>query len=197
MYEFIQGTLHAKEPLKAVVEAGGIGYRLTIPLSTYQKLPAPHSKVELHLSHIVREDHQALYAFSSKEERDLFEVLLNVSGIGPKTACAIVGHIDLASLHRAVTSSDTRLLSKIPGIGKKTAERLVLELRDQFKGGIVKKGGIPLPSMGNSIHADAMSALVHLGYAPAEAHRAVSEAIKEKPAEGDLGRLIAFALQKI
>jgi Holliday junction DNA helicase RuvA len=197
MYEFIQGTLHSKEPLKAVVEAGGIGYRLTIPLSTYQKLPSLQSKVELYLSQIVREDHHALYAFISKEERDLFEMLLNVSGIGPKTASAIVGHIDIASLHRAVSSSDTRLLSKIPGIGKKTAERLVLELRDVLKGG-AKKMGLSLPAVpGHSLHSDALGALVHLGYAPTEAHRAVSEAIKEKPGEADLGRLIAIALQKI
>src|SRR5258708_4277677 len=123
MYESIQGILKEKEPIKAVVEAGGIGYRLAIPLSTYTRLPACETPLKLYLSQVVREDAHTLYAFLLKEERDLFEVLITLSGIGPKTALAIIGHMEMGAFQRAIASADTRLLSKIPGIGKKTAER--------------------------------------------------------------------------
>src|SRR5205085_933649 len=133
MYESIQGHLIDKTPLKAVVEAGGIGYRLAIPLSTYTRLPALNTKIQLFLSQVVREDSNTLYAFLLKDERDLFETLITLSGIGPKTALAIIGHIDLGAFERAIAAADVRLLSRIPGIGKKTAERLVIEMRDKFK----------------------------------------------------------------
>lgn len=198
MFESIQGTLKSKEPLKAVVETCGIGYRLLIPLSTYTRLPAIEMPVQLFLSQVVREDSHALYAFCAREERDLFEVLITVSGIGPKTALAIIGHMEIASFQRAVAAADTRLLSKVPGIGKKTAERLVIEMRDKLKGGR-KKGDPPPVSLGeaNSLLADAMNALLHLGYNPLEAQKALHAALAEKKEESDLGHLIAAALQKI
>ncbi len=196
MYEFIRGRLAAKSPQQAIVETGGIGYRLTIPLSTYTRLPAQNSNLELYLSHIVREDSETLYAFCTKEERDLFELLLTVSGIGPKTACAVVGHLDVAAFQRAVASSDHRLLSKIPGIGKKSAERLVLEMKDKFQPSSKKtKTPMPLPSS-TPLATDATFALINLGYAPAAAHEAVHAALQEKE-ETDLGRLISKALQNI
>jgi len=180
------------------VETAGIGYRLTIPLNTYTKLPALKSPVELYLSHIVREDSEALYAFASKEERDLFEVLLTISGIGPKTAVAIIGHIDISSFQRAIAASDTRLLSKIPGIGKKTAERLVIEMRDKFKTYAKKEKGAPLSfGAGDLLLSDALNALINLGYAPIEAQKAIAAAMEEKKEETDLGRLITTALQKM
>ncbi len=201
MYEFIQGNLVEKEVTKAVVEAGGIGYRISIPLSTYSKLPAEKKGVVLHLSHVVREDSETLYGFLSREERDLFEVLMTISGIGPKTALAVIGHVDFGTFQRAITSGDTRLLSKIPGIGKKTAERLVIEMRDKFNKGLKrgKSGGVSVPTNlgGDPLVGDALSALVNLGYAPAEAHKALSAALEEKKDEADLGRLITAALQKM
>ena len=200
MYEFIQGTLIEKEPLKAVVEAGGIGYRLKIPLTTYTKLPAAKSKVTLYLSHIVREDDEALCAFATKEERDLFELLLTVSGIGPKTGLAIIGHIDIASFQRAIAASDIRLLSKIPGIGKKSAERLVIEMRDKFKTFSKKEKGSVEPisyGTGDSLLSDALNALINLGYAPIDAQKAISKVLEAKKDETDLGRLITGALQQI
>jgi Holliday junction DNA helicase RuvA len=202
MFEYIKGTLVDKEPLKAVVEASGIGYRLSIPLSTYSRLPATNRPIELFLSHIVREDSEALYAFLTKEERDLFEVLLGISGIGPKTALAIIGHTDFATFQRAVSSADTRLLSKIPGVGKKTAERLVIEMRDKFNKGLGKKGklaggAVSLPAGGDPLLADALSALVNLGYAPIDANKALVSALEEKKDETDLGKLITAALQRI
>lgn len=195
MYESIKGQLIDKTPLKAVVEVGGIGYRLTIPLSTYTRLPALEKPIQLFLSQVVREDSNTLYAFLLKEERDLFEVLITLSGIGPKTALAIIGHMELGAFQRAIASADVRLLSKIPGIGKKTAERLVIEMRDKFKG--VKKDKTTPLSAVDGIIGDAMNALLHLGYNPLEAQKAVQAVLEEKKDETDLGKIITAALQKI
>lgn len=195
MYESIKGILTDKTPLKAVVETGGIGYRLAIPLSTYTRLPALEKPIQLFLSQVVREDSNTLFAFLSKEERDLFETLITISGIGPKTALAIVGHMEISLFHRAVSTADVRILSKIPGIGKKTAERLVIEMRDKFKGG---KKASPAPlSHADGIVSDAMNALLHLGYNPLDAQKAVLAAVEEKKEEKDLGKIITAALQKI
>ena len=198
MFESIKGTLIEKTPVKAVIETFGISYRLTIPLNTYTKLPALKTPIELYLSHIVREDSEALYAFTSKEERDLFEILLTISGIGPKTGIAIIGHIDIGSFQRAVAAADTRLLSKIPGIGKKTAERLIIEMRDKFKTYAKKDKASPAPfGAGDALLSDAFNALINLGYPPISAQKAIAAALEEKKDEKDLGRLITAALQKM
>lgn len=194
MYEFIRGTLKEKEPLKAVVETHGVAYRLAIPLSTYSRLPAAEKETLLYLSHVVREDAHTLYAFLTKEERNLFELLITLSGIGPKTAQSIIGHIDLDTFQHAITSADIRLLSKIPGIGKKTAERLVIEMRDKFH----HKAITSLPFLPNSsLAADATQALLNLGYTPLNAQKAVQAALQQKKDETDLARLITAALQKV
>lgn len=195
MYESIKGILKEKEPLKAVVETAGIAYRLTIPLSTYTHLPLLENPISLFLSQVVREDAHTLYAFLHKEERDLFETLINISGIGPKTAIAIVGHMEISALHRAISSSDIRLLSKIPGIGKKTAERLVIEMRDKLKG--KGKGASFAFNSDGSLIADAVNALLNLGYNPLDAQKAVQAVLNEKKEETDLGKVITAALQKI
>lgn len=195
MYESIKGILIDKTPLKAVVEAGGIGYRFAIPLSTYTRLPALEKPVQLFLSQVIREDSNTIYAFLLKEERDLFEVLITLSGIGPKTALAIIGHMEMGAFQRAISTADVRILSKIPGIGKKTAERLVIEMRDKFKGG--KKDKPIALSSADGIIGDAMNALVHLGYNPLEAQKAVQAVLEEKKDETDLGKVISAALQKI
>lgn len=195
MYESIKGILVDKTPLKAVVETAGICYRLTIPLSTYTRLPSLEKPIQLFLSQVVREDSNTLYAFLVKDERDLFEVLITLSGIGPKTALAIIGHMEMAAFQRAISAADVRLLSKIPGIGKKTAERLVIEMRDKFKGG--KKDQPIALSAADGIVGDAMNALIHLGYNPLEAQKAVHAALEEKKGETDLGKIITSALQKI
>lgn len=195
MYESIKGILKDKDPLKAIVETGGIAYRLVIPLSTYTQLPFVESPVHLFLSQVVREDAHTLYAFLHKDERNLFEVLINISGIGPRTAVAIVGHMEISELHRAIGASDIRLLSKIPGIGKKTAERLVIEMRDKLKG-----KGKESPYLANgegSLISDAVNALLNLGYNPLDAQKAVQAALAEKKEEADLGKIITAALQRI
>lgn len=193
MFESIKGQLIEKTPIKAVVEAGGIGYRLAIPISAYSKLPSSGS-VHLFLSQVVREDSETLYAFLEKEERDLFEILITLSGIGPKTGLAIIGHLDVSGFERAIAAADVNLLSKLPGIGKKTAEKLVIEMRDKLRG---SKGKTVALSAVDGILGDAMSALLNLGYNPMEAQKAIKAVLEEKKGETDLGKIIAAALQKI
>jgi Holliday junction DNA helicase RuvA len=195
MYESMKGILKEKEPMKAIVEVGGIGYRLTIPLNTFTRLPAHEAPVHLHLSQVIREDSNTLYAFLEKQERDLFEVLITLSGIGPKTAVGIIGHMDMNSFHNAILTADTRILSKLPGIGKKTAERLVLEMRDKIKG--KKDLKAPISIIGDHLLSDAVNALMNLGYAPMDAQKAVQTARCDAKDENDLGRLITLALKKI
>lgn len=195
MYESIKGKLIDKTPLKAIVETHGIGYRMLIPLSTYTSLPALGVDVFLYLSQVVREDSNTLYGFFSKEERDLFELVITVSGIGPKTGLGIIGHVEMGAFQRAIATSDVRLLSKVPGIGKKTAERLVIEMRDKFKTD-PKNKNIPISTEGG-LFGDALNALMNLGYNPIEAQKAVKKAIEEKSDETDLGKVITSALQKI
>ncbi len=164
-------------------------------MSTYTRLPDSESEVCLYLSQVIREDAHTLYAFLVKEERDLFEVLLSISGIGPKTAVGIIGHMDVSSFQRAIASADIRLLSKMPGIGKKTAERLVIEMRDKFKAkGKASANEIPISSDGG-VAGDAMNALIHLGYNALDAHKAVQAALGANKDETDLGRLITASLR--
>lgn len=195
MFESIKGILIDKTPARAVVETGGIGYRLSIPLSTYTRLPALEKPIQLFLSQVVREDSNTLYAFLTKDERDLFETLITVSGIGPKTGMAIIGHMEMGMFQRCIANADVRILSKIPGIGKKTAERLVIEMRDKFKGG--KKDKLIALTSADGIVGDAMNALIHLGYNPLDAQKAVQSVVDEKKDEKDLGKIITAALQKI
>jgi Holliday junction DNA helicase RuvA len=194
MYESIKGILIDKTPQKAVIEIGGIGYRLSIPLSTYTRLPDLGKNLQLFLSQVVREDSQTLYAFLIKEERDLFETLITLSGIGPKSALSIIGHLEIQAFQRAIAAADVRLLSKIPGIGKKTSEKLVIEMRDKFK---TTKGKTTTLTPADGIMGDAMSALLNLGYNPLEAQKAVQAVLEERKEESDLGKIITAALQKI
>lgn len=192
----MKGILKEKEPLKAVIEVNGIGYRLTIPLNTFTQLPSLESSVFLYLSQVIREDSNTLYAFLEKQERDLFEVLITLSGIGPKTAVGIIGHMDMNTFHHAILAADTRILSKLPGIGKKTAERLVLEMRDKIKDKKDPKASIRF-SVGDTLLNDAINALMNLGYGPMDAQKAVKTARDDALEEKDLGKLITLALKKI
>lgn len=194
MYESIEGILKEKDPSRAIVTASGIGYRLAIPLSTYTQLPALDKAVTLYLTQVVREDAHTLYAFIAKEERNLFEMLISLSGIGPKTALSIIGHVDLAAFHRAINAADIRLLSKIPGIGKKTAERLVIEMRDKLKGGGKNAKSETVAASGDSLTSDAINALLNLGYNLIDAQKAVQRALAQSEQPSDLGGLITRAL---
>ncbi len=195
MLEYIRGKLVEASPLKAVVDVGGLGYQLWIPISTYSKIPPSGREVFFYLSTVIREDAHKLFGFLTRGERDLFEKLIAISGIGPKTALALIGHLDLEDLHAAITHSNIPLLCKIPGVGKKTAERLVIDMRDKVKNLEMEKTGAPLFAQG--VVADAVGALINLGYNPLQAQKAIKAALGTSKEEPPLAQLITSALRCI
>ena len=197
MIEYIKGVLVESTPLKTVVETGGIGYCIFIPLSNYSKLPNIGERVQLFISTIIREDSHKQYGFLTTSERDLFETLIEVSGIGPKTALALLGHLEATDLQIAISQSDVGSICKVPGIGKKTAERLIVEMRDRFQKTASLPTFVSLSKTDSSVAKDALSALVNLGYQPLLAQKAIKLALEEKGQEEDLGKLITLALRKL
>ena len=193
MYEFFRGKLVHIAPAKAVIDVGGIGFCLSIGLSTYSRLPKIGEEVLLFTAFVVREDSQTLFGFYSQGERDFFLKLNTVSGIGPKTALALISHCEISDLQLGILHGNAALLSKIPGIGKKTAERLIVELRDKIeKDPLV--ASVPRGEKTSSITTDAISALINLGFHPLQAQRSVKKAQTAIP-DGDLGKLITAALK--
>jgi Holliday junction DNA helicase RuvA len=180
MITSIQGVLAEATPLRAVVEVAGFSYEVNVPVTTAERLPRAGSVVKLHTLVIYREDSQTLYGFASAEDRDFFRLMIeNVTGIGPKMALSIMSRLSLPLLQGAIRSGDVATLAKCPGIGKKTAERLVVELKAKVGAGagavltLLQAGGAaPV----NSPHADAVAALVALGYKVADADEAVRRA---------------------
>ncbi len=200
MISYIKGILVESQPGYAVLETIGIGYKIFIPTSAYAKLPQYGQQTVLYTSFIVRELSQALYGFTTQEERELFEELLTVTGVGPKLALSLIGHLPIHNMRQAVAAGDIPAISKVPGVGKKTAERLIVELRDKF----YKKH--PLPAdfaipVGNEPSlqkiADAMNALINLGYNQAKAQQAVKKSLTLLPESADLPALITQALKVI
>lgn len=177
----------------ATIESHGMGYRLAIPLSCYSKLPQVNSACMLYVSTVIREDAHKSYGFSSKEKRDYFEKLIDVSGIGPKTALALIGHMELSDLQLAIVQGNVALLSKVPGIGKKTAERLVVELKDKTTK-ISAEESIA-PSGKKDLFSDALSALTNLGYHPLQAQKAIKEVLASDKKPDDLATIITCALR--
>jgi len=176
MITFVEGILEEVLPTMIVVNAGGIGYQILIPLSSYNKLPATGSRLRVLTHHYVREDLQLLYGFSSAEERDLFRLLLaHVSGVGPKLALAILSGMSVDAFKGAVVTSDLVAISKISGVGKKTAERVVLELKDKLgvaaEWEAASRDNAPT-GIERHLH-DAVLALISLGYKQVDAHKAV------------------------
>lgn len=171
----ITGKLLEKRPPQVLVDVNGVGYEIDVPMSTFYNLSAIGGNVMLHTQLIVREDAQLLYGFGTEEERQAFRQLLKVSGCGAKMALAVLSGLSVADLARVVAAQDADRLTKVPGIGKKTAERLLLELRDKLDVSAVSATGVPLPGGEDS---DVINALLALGYNEKEA----TWAIKQLPA---------------
>jgi Holliday junction DNA helicase RuvA len=191
MYEYIRGVLTQADPSKAVVEAGGVGYAVLIGLNTYSRLPAVGQEALLYLSAVVREDSHKLFGFLAAAERDFFERLTEVSGIGPKTALALLGHVEIGDVHAAIVQEDSAALCKVPGIGKKTAERLIVELKDKVHD-LPFSAASPLRGAAR----DALSALINLGYAASQAQKAV-QASQAASADLPLADLITASLKRL
>ena len=174
MIAHLRGRLISKHPNQAIVEAGGVGYDVTITVPTFSDLPAAGADVALHIHTHVREDALALYGFLRAEEKQLFEKLITVSGIGPKLAITILSGMATADMVGAIRANDFARLTKIPGIGRKTAERMCVELRDRLEG-----FGAPQPAVAHSaVEEDVISALSNLGYQRAIAEKAVERAVR-------------------
>jgi Holliday junction DNA helicase RuvA len=199
MITFLQGHLVEALPTHVVVEAAGVGYEVLIPLSSFEKLPAPGQEVKILTQLIVREDAHVLYGFMSPDERNLFRLLINtVSGIGPKIALNILSGISVAAFRGAVANSDVKALSQISGVGKKTAERMVVELRDKvgmaaaWEAASAKHG---LPPDEQRVN-DAVLALLALGFKQAEALESVRAAQAVLGVESRVEDLVRACLKK-
>ena len=181
----LRGTLAEKQPPHLILDVNGIGYELEVPMTTLYRPPALGEPVTLHTHLVVREDAHLLYGFAEKRERELFRELIRLNGVGPKLALALMSGLEVDELVRCVQAQDTSTLVKIPGVGKKTAERLLVELKDRFKAWENMPTIAPLvaePKLAatvSSAEADAVSALIALGFKPQEASRAVA-AVEEK-----------------
>jgi Holliday junction DNA helicase RuvA len=172
----VRGRIASKTPPQLMVDVGGLGYELEAPMSTFFHLPAVGQEVSLLTHLVVREDAHVLYAFGTEGERRLFRSLIKVSGVGPKIALALLSGISVEAFSRCVVNEDITALTKVPGIGRKTAERLVIEMRDRLgdpaasPDGVGAGAGVPVPVSANP-ESEAYAALVSLGYRPAEATR--------------------------
>jgi Holliday junction DNA helicase RuvA len=169
MYAFLRGKLASKQPPTLIVDVGGVGYELEAPMSTFYGLPAAGEPVALFTHLVVREDAHILFGFGSEGERRLFRSLLKISGVGPKIALGILSGASVEEFLRIIEAQDVALLTRIPGIGRKTAERVIIEMRDNVqKLSLPTLGGDPLAPPGSSPHSEAFSALIALGYKPPE-----------------------------
>ncbi len=183
MIAHLRGRLLAKHPNQAVVDVAGVGYDVTISVPTFSDLPAPGGEVSLHIHTHVREDALALYGFLNMAEKQLFEKLLTVSGIGPKLAITILSGMPADDMIGAIRGNDVAKLTRIPGIGKKTAERMVLELRDKLPKEAFGET-TQAPALG-VVEEDVLSALVNLGYQRTAAERALAVAQNGKAVSFD------------
>lgn len=194
MLDYIRGTLSKASLQKVTIEIQGLGYLLFIPFNNYTSLPKLGETVTFFVTTVIREDSQKSYGFLTEKQRNLFESLIDVSGIGPKTALALLGHMEIDSLEQAIAQGKTEIICKIPGVGKKTSERLIIEMRDKIKY-VASYENAACPSA-DGVHADAISALVNLGYNFAQAQKAI-KSVSVNMKDPSLPALITAALRNI
>lgn len=184
----LTGTLVEKSPPQVLVDVAGVGYEVDVPMSTFYHLPALGERVTLLTHFIVREDAQLLFGFLGHDERSTFRQLVKISGVGPRTALAILSGLSVAELSQAVAMQETGRLVKVPGIGKKTAERLLLELKGKLGDALATPAAVA-----NDAQADILQALIALGYSDREA----ASALKALPADVDVSDGIKLALKAL
>ena len=193
MIAYVRGVLAEKEPMRVVVEAAGVGYEALIPLSTYERLPREGEVVRLLTAHCVREDDEVLYGFATADERDMFGRLTGVSGVGPKIAIAILSGSSVGELAMAIAGGDSKRISAIKGVGKKTAEKICVELRDKVDAFAVR--GIGGPGRGaKPMLADAVQALRALGFNEETSSKMVAEVVAKNPGADTVEQIIKLAL---
>lgn len=197
MIAYIRGVLAEKDPTRVVIEAAGVGYELLISLSTYEALPREGAETKLLTYHCVREDDEILFGFASEQEREMFAKLTSVSGVGPKIAIAILSGSSLSELALAISTSDSKRISSIKGVGKKTAEKICLELQDKVnaiealsaaqRAGAGKETAAP-------VLRDAILALSALGFSEETANKMVGDVVAKQPEAKDTETLVRLAL---
>ncbi len=197
MISFLRGKLVSATPTRAIVDCNGVGYEIAIPLSSFDKLPTPGGDVRILTCLHVREDAQLLYGFMTEQERELFKLLLSVSGIGPKSALTVLGGMSPVALKGAIVANDVKSLSKIKGVGAKTAERLCVELRDKVGeiGALEAAGAKHALSPEEQKLNDAILAMISLGYKRLEAHKAVRAALDKLGTSAGVEELVRQALK--
>lgn len=195
MITFLKGRLVESNPTHITVEIHGVGYELLIPVSSYDRLPPPGESVHIRTHLVVREDAHVLYGFITAEERTLFRQLINaVSGIGPKIALNVLSGMSVADFHQAVAAGDVTALARISGVGKKTAERMVVELKDKLAPKTSALTGIP--AVPNHVLQDAIQALAALGLRPPEARDMVAAAARQLGEKARVEDLVRVCLKK-
>ncbi len=199
MITHLQGVLVESLPTQVTVEVNGVGYEVQIPLSSYDRLPPPGSPIRILTQLVVRDDAHLLFGFMTKEERDLFRLLVqHVSGIGPKTALAALSGCSVPAFKGAVVNGDVKMLSQIKGVGRKTAERIIVDLKDRigvagaWEAASAKHALSPEEQKVN----DAVLAMISLGYKQVEAHKAIREATGKLGASADVEQLVREALRQ-
>lgn len=192
MIASLRGPLTEKSPNSVVIEAGGVGYEVGVSVSCSAELPPVGREAKLHIHHHITEADQRLFGFLHLAEKRLFELLLTVKGVGPKLALTILSGLDQDGIARAIATQDVGTLSRIPGIGKKTAERIALELRDKMgaPGSAFRSDAAP------DARSEAVAALEALGYKRADAEKAVTAALKEAADPGNAGELVKLGLRQ-
>ena len=195
MIAYLNGILTEKSPSSAIVECGGVGYEALIPLSTFDRLPATGSGVKLFAYHAVREDDEQLFGFATPEERDMFSKVTSVSGVGPKTALAVLSGFTIGDLQLAIAQGDSKRISTVKGIGRKTAERIVIELKDKVNP-IEALASSSVASTGaqRTMLRDAMLALSALGFTDDNARKMVADVLEADPQVADTETVIKRAL---
>lgn len=201
MYAYLKGTLIEYNASEAVVDVSGVGFRISIPSNLVASLPSIGKEIQLHTAFVVRELSQDLYGFLTKEARDLFEALIEVNKVGPKLALSVIGHLSMQELQKALIEADSSILSQVPGIGKKTAQRLIIEMKDRLSHLFAfdpKDFAVALPKNPRSkAIQDAMNALINLGYNQIKAKQAIEQCLPEEKEEIELEGLIKDALRYI
>jgi holliday junction DNA helicase RuvA len=193
VFDHLRGVLEHRSPARAVVDVGGVGYDVSIPLSTFEKLPAAGSRVQLFVTLVVRDDSHRLFGFATRDERDFFTGLQAVSGIGPAVALAIVSSISWGAFRAAVAAGDAAALRRVRGIGKRLSERLVVELRDKL---VSEPGGQSADAPAGALR-DAQLALEQLGFTRDAATAALAEVRREQTSLDDAGELVRAALKRL
>lgn len=193
MLDYIRGRVINKSPTRLILEVAGIGYLLHIPLSTFEKIPK-HGEVTILTQLFIREDQIRIFGFATGEERDLFQLLLSVNGIGPNTAITILSGSTVDDIKRAVVNEDAKALEKIKGVGKKTAERIILELKETIKE-ITTSISTGMDVQQKAFVSDAVMALISLGYGRLIAEKAVSDGAKKLQTIDNIEVLVREALK--